>query len=134
MGAAAVRELARAAVLLAVLSGGAQAQVHSGAEPDTLLADHAVDAAPAITDAWLGSDKFQHVGLSYATSAFAFAAAAAAGRDADSALMIALPVGAVAGIGKELLDLRRGGLFSMKDLVADALGLAAAYFLLREVQ
>jgi uncharacterized protein YfiM (DUF2279 family) len=87
-----------------------------------------------VTDAWLGSDKFRHFWMSYATTAFSFAAARAAGQDTDAALWVAVPVAGAAGVGKEIFDLRSGGIFSVRDLVADALGVAAGYFLLREVR
>jgi uncharacterized protein YfiM (DUF2279 family) len=86
------------------------------------------------TDAWFGTDKLQHFWMSYATTAFTFAAARAAGLDARAGLAVAVPAAAAAGVGKELLDRKRGGPFSVKDLVADALGVGAAYFLLREVR
>lgn len=85
-------------------------------------------------DRWLGSDKPRHFWMSYATTVFSFAAVTAAGEDGDTALRVAVPVGAVAGIGKEIYDRRRGEHFSVRDLVADALGIAAAYFVLREVR
>jgi uncharacterized protein YfiM (DUF2279 family) len=87
-----------------------------------------------VTDAWFGNDKFRHFWMSYGATAFTFAAVRGAGVDAETALWVSLPVAAVAGIGKEVLDRRRGGIFSVRDLVADGLGLAAAYFLLREVR
>ncbi|MEX0906973.1 MAG: hypothetical protein WD054_01485 [Gemmatimonadota bacterium] len=85
-------------------------------------------------NAWPGSDKFTHFGMSYAVAAFAFAASRSAGADADGSLTIAIPVAVAAGVGKEIMDRRRGGPFSGRDLVADALGVAAAFFLLREVR
>lgn len=91
-------------------------------------------AAVQPADAWLGSDKFRHVGMSWAVTAFGFATARAAGADTDASLRIAVPVAAVVGIGKEIHDRRRGGIFSARDLVADAVGIAAAFFLLGEVR
>lgn len=87
-----------------------------------------------VTDAWFGSDKLQHFGMSFAVTAFAFAGARMAGTERDPALRVAVPVAAVAGVGKEIHDRRRGQLFSVRDLVADALGISAAFFLLREVR
>jgi uncharacterized protein YfiM (DUF2279 family) len=87
-----------------------------------------------VTDAWLGSDKLQHLGMSFAVTAFAFAGARVAGMERDPALRVAVPVAAVAGVGKEFSDRRRGDIFSVRDLVADALGITAAFFLLREVR
>ena len=99
----------------------------------TLMQPPALPQEPK-PDTWFGSDKGRHFWMSYATTAFTFAAARAAGTDSEPALTIAIPVAAVAGIGKEVYDRRRGERFSVRDLVADALGVAAAYFLLREVR
>jgi uncharacterized protein YfiM (DUF2279 family) len=87
-----------------------------------------------VADSWLGSDKFVHVGMSWASALFAYAGLRLAGADADTGLTIALPIAGAAGLGKELYDRRRGGRFSVRDLVADAVGVGAAYFLLREVR
>jgi uncharacterized protein YfiM (DUF2279 family) len=84
-------------------------------------------------DAWLGEDKFRHFWASYVATAFGFAAAVAADQERDTALLIGIGTGATAGIAKELSDSRRT-FFSTRDLVADALGITAAYFLLREVR
>jgi len=85
-------------------------------------------------DNWLGSDKARHVWMSYVTTAFTFAAVYSIEDDKDLALTVAIPAAAVVGIGKETYDRRRGERFSLKDLVADAVGIAAGYFLLREVR
>jgi uncharacterized protein YfiM (DUF2279 family) len=122
--------LARLAVMVTVLTA-AEPPVQHGAFIDRLPPPAAVRGG---TDAWLGSDKFQHFWLSYATAAFTFAGVRSASGDSGTALWIALPVAAAAGVGKEVHDRRRGGIFSMRDLVADALGIGAAYFLLREVR
>jgi uncharacterized protein YfiM (DUF2279 family) len=134
-----VSELARIAVLLAGLTSGPPAvqpaidtHIIQSVEPVRCCAGATAAQQPA--DAWLGSDKFRHFWMSYATAAFTFAGARAAGLDADAALMVALPAAGAAGVGKEVRDRRRGGIFSVRDLVADALGIGAAYFLLREVR
>lgn len=95
--------------------------------------DRLLPGLPA-ADAWLGSDKFRHFWMSYAVTAAGFAAARAAGQDSDAALAGGITVSAAAGIGKELFDRRHYGLFSVRDLLVDALGISAAYFLLREVR
>lgn len=156
-------ELIRIAVLVATLSGAHDAPVAAvrpglglsagSAVPARALTDivgvrSAVRPVPVmgsdttamtsvrrhVVDAWLGSDKFQHFGMSYAVTAFTFAALRTAGADAGPALTAALPVAAAAGVGKEVHDRRRGQIFSLRDLVADGLGIAAAYFFLREVR
>jgi uncharacterized protein YfiM (DUF2279 family) len=104
-----------------------------GAAPISPVA-RAPEPADSRTDAWLGSDKVQHFWMSYATAAFGFAAVSALGQDPGRALNVGLVSAAAAGLGKEFHDHYRGWTFSVKDLVADALGLAAAYFFLREVR
>jgi hypothetical protein len=125
-----IDSLARLAVMVSVLTL-TEAPVQEAGFIDRLPSPAAMRGA---TDAWLGSDKFQHIWMSYATAAFTFAGVRAASGDSGTALWVALPVAAVAGLGKEVHDRRRGGIFSVRDLVADAVGIGAAYFLLREVR
>ncbi|MEO5510673.1 MAG: hypothetical protein ABIS27_08570 [Longimicrobiales bacterium] len=82
----------------------------------------------------LGPDKLQHFAMTYAITAFTYAAARSADVGPGDAVAAAAVTAAVAGIGKELLDHRRGGPFSMSDLVADALGGLAAYTLMKQVR
>jgi uncharacterized protein YfiM (DUF2279 family) len=138
-----MNELLRVGLLLAGMNAGSVPAAccrTAVAAPDvatdafaTARPDGSAFAAPA-ADAWLGSDKVPHFWMSYATTAFTFAAVSAAGGDRDAALGAGIGAGAVAGIGKEVHDWRRGWTFSMKDLVVDAVGVAAAYFFLREVR
>jgi uncharacterized protein YfiM (DUF2279 family) len=119
-----VGELVRAALVCMTL-----------AAPSTGVPEAApVIAAPQPADPWLGADKFRHAGMSFAITAYGYGAARAAGADRGAALYIALPVAAAAGVGKEIHDHRRGGVFSIRDLVADAVGVAAAWLFLREVR
>jgi uncharacterized protein YfiM (DUF2279 family) len=85
-------------------------------------------------DPWLSSDKFQHLLLSYAATAFTFAALRTAGAGSSQAVAGAAAGSLALGVGKEVHDLRRGGVFSVRDLIADAVGIAAGYYLLREVR
>lgn len=85
-------------------------------------------------DAWLGPDKFRHLWMSYAVTAAGFSGVYALGGETDAALTVGVATGAAAGIAKEIYDRHDYGLFSVRDLVADALGITAAYFLLREVR
>jgi uncharacterized protein YfiM (DUF2279 family) len=117
-------------LLLGTAGGPAPAQVEA-----TPAAAQMQQPVPIqVTDAWLGSDKFRHAGMSYAVTAFSYAAARGAGAGRDASLQVAVPVAAVAGIGKEIYDRRQGGIFSVRDLVADAVGIGAAVLLLREVR
>jgi uncharacterized protein YfiM (DUF2279 family) len=140
----AVGELLRIAILLAAVSAAppevqpaAPGHIIQPAPPPTpgvpRVQETGVVALPQ-ADAWLGSDKFQHFAMSYAAAAFAYAGVRAAGADGDAALRLSIGAAAAAGVGKEVRDRRRGGIFSVRDLVADAFGLGAAYLLLREVR
>lgn len=93
--------------------------------------------APAVqmpADTWLGEDKFRHFAASWAAMVFTYSAARAVHDDSDAALAIAVPVTAAFGIAKEVVDHRRGGPFSFRDLTADALGAGVAWLFLREVR
>ena len=77
-------------------------------------------------DRWLGADKVQHALLSGATLAFSFAGMRAAGIDRRPALVGAVVPTAIVAFGKEIRDRRVTGRFSVRDLLADAVG-AGAY-------
>ena len=119
------------AVLLAALGGPG----HNAAAP----ADALMLMRPPLPvemqsppDPWTSEDKFRHAAASWAAMVFTFAAVRSVD-DADTALAIAVPVTAAFGIAKEVVDRRRGGPFSFRDLAADALGAGAAWLFLREV-
>jgi len=88
------------------------------------------DTIPEIPDRWLGSDKLRHFFLSFGATGFARAGARAAGAG-DASRWIGPAVAAAAGVGKELSDHARGWGFSLRDLVWDAAGIAAAALALR---
>lgn len=90
--------------------------------------------AQTASDPWTSEDKFRHVAASWAVTVFAYAAARSIDVDAETALVIALPVAGAAGVAKEIADHRAGGLFSFRDLAADALGAGVAWLFLREVR
>lgn len=89
----------------------------------------AVEQAPA--DPWFGQDKVRHALHSYAAVAFAHAAGTAVGLDADAALGGAVVVAAVLGVGKEVADLLGGAIFSVRDLVWDALGIGVGVLVMK---
>jgi len=93
---------------------------------------HVADVTPpaVAADRWFGDDKLQHFTMSFAATSFAFATARSIGVGEPAA-----PAGAaaalVAGIAKEVWDVRGGGSFSLRDLVWDAAGILAGYALAR---
>ncbi len=79
-------------------------------------------APPRAPDPWLGSDKARHFVLAGMVQGTAFGVATAAGVEGRPALVAASVATAVASVGKEVHDRRRGGRFSARDLAWDALG------------
>jgi len=74
----------------------------------------------------MGADKVKHFVASAAIQSLAYAAFRQRDDRRGAALWKATVVTAGASLGKELLDRRRGGSFSGKDLVWDAAGAGAA--------
>lgn len=115
--------LAAALVLVAAPVAAPMAAQPVGARPPA----RADTAAPRLApDRWLGADKAQHFFVAGFTYAGSFALARLAGQERRSALVTAAAPTALISVGKELRDRRVTGRFSVRDLVADALG-AAAY-------
>jgi uncharacterized protein YfiM (DUF2279 family) len=77
-------------------------------------------------DAWVGQDKFQHAGMSYAITSFAFAGTSNEGAAIASASVI--------GILKEVYDRKNGRPFSIKDLLWDAAGIALGYVVIKQTR
>lgn len=92
----------------------------------TVAPSHPRTLATQEGDAWLGADKFKHAGMSYAITAFSFAAS-----DSEEA---AIASGVAAGILKEVMDRRRGSLFSVRDLLWDAAGIALGYAVIKQTR
>lgn len=91
-------------------------------------------ASPAVpADRWLAEDKARHFAMSFAATGMSYGAARLA---LEPATARATAVGAAVamGIGKELWDVARGGPFSVKDLVWDALGVALGHTLVQRME
>lgn len=89
----------------------------------------AQDTAPQAEDRWLGSDKLWHFAASFATVGAAYHLCANRLEWSEPAPTGIAAGGTLAlGLTKEFADLAGPGKhFSWKDLVADALGIAAGY-------
>ncbi|HSH44285.1 MAG TPA: hypothetical protein VK966_00380 [Longimicrobiales bacterium] len=84
-------------------------------------------------DAWLGEDKARHMGMSFAATLFLYGAGRAA-LDHEAALPVAAAGSALAGVGKEVADARRGGRFSLRDLAWDAVGVGIGILLAERIE
>lgn len=89
-------------------------------------------ADSATTGLPFGDDKLQHFFVSYAVYSFSYAGDRAIGFNRKGALINAFGAVLVIGVGKELYDSRHGKIFSIADIVADVLGGAAAYAMLKQ--
>jgi uncharacterized protein YfiM (DUF2279 family) len=109
----------------------AAAALALAAPPDSTPPRHGtveprVASAPDLpADRWLGADKLKHLVLAGFAESTAFAVARVGGMERRAALVTALTAAGGISIGKELVDRRRGGRASVRDLVWDAVGLVA---------
>lgn len=91
----------------------------------------AQDAPPR--DPWFGEDKVRHLGASAALTAIGYGVARNA-LDSDGSIVVAVSAAGVAGLLREVHDHRLGKPFSLRDLLWDALGIAAGYLWIREIE
>ena len=82
------------------------------------------------TDAWFSTDKFMHFGVSAAIPGLTYYAYVyRLEQDQTQGKIISISLTGLIGLGKEIYDKKTKGHFSWKDLVWDALGLTAGYFI-----
>jgi uncharacterized protein YfiM (DUF2279 family) len=105
-----------------------------GSAPDGWVSRSKQIEAQQRGDRWFGEDKLRHFFASYAVAAVGYGSARLVGIESDAALSLATGGAVVASIGKEWADVRRGGPFSLKDLVYDAAGIAVALGILRNTR
>jgi hypothetical protein len=89
---------------------------------------------PRVRDSILGVDKLKHFLLAGFVESVAFAGLQAAGAERNVSLAGAGAATITISLGRELHDRRATGLFSVGDLVWDALGAGAAFLILARVQ
>ena len=119
------------------LAAGAPSPPHIGFAPaPSAVEKHTRIVLPeaAPRDDWFGEDKLRHFFMSFATVAYGYGAARLGTVEHEAALTISIAAGAMAGLGKEVHDKRRGFIFSVKDLVWDAAGVGVGVLLLSSVR
>lgn len=85
-------------------------------------------------DALFGPDKVKHFLIAGFVESVMFSGLQAAGANRNAARSGAISAAAAASIGRELHDRKTKGLFSIPDLVWDALGVGAALVVLNKTQ
>ena len=83
-----------------------------------------------VADPWFGTDKLKHFFLSFFVQSVAYSTLRATNVGHQSSLHGSGALAIGVGLGKELVDRRRTGLFSPRDLTWDAAGVGAASLLL----
>ena len=83
-------------------------------------------------DRWFGEDKFKHLAFSYMITVGTFGAARLVA-DRDASITLGAIAGVAAGIGKEIYDAKTQGP-SARDLIWDAVGIAAAVLIAQETR
>ena len=85
-------------------------------------------------ETWLGPDKVKHFFMAAFVESISFGGLEAAGGSRNTAFAGAIGTTVAISIGRELHDKRTKGLFSLGDLLWDAIGAAAAGQMLRHAQ
>lgn len=85
-------------------------------------------------DPWFGMDKVKHFFMTAFVQSVSYSTLRLTNADHRSSMIGATAVSAGFGIGKELFDRRRGGVFSTRDLVWDAAGATSAGALLNQTR
>ena len=87
-----------------------------------------------LADPWLGFDKVKHFFMTAFVQSVSYSTLRLTNADHRSSMVGATAMSAGFGIGKEVLDRRRGGVFSTRDLVWDAAGATSAAALLNQTR
>jgi uncharacterized protein YfiM (DUF2279 family) len=103
--------------------------------PLLLALSLSVGAPKPPPDRWLAEDKLRHFFASFVVTSLSAGAARAAGLDRAASMWAGAGVGAGAGAAKEIRDRASGrGTPSFRDLVWDAVGIAASAIVARQVR
>ena len=94
----------------------------------------ALSVSVAISDPWFGIDKVKHFFMTAFVQSVSYSTLRLTNADHRSSMIGASAVSAGFGIGKEILDRRRGGVFSTRDLVWDVAGATSAAALLSQTR
>ena len=113
-----IRRLALLAAALAISASGLSSQAHS----------------PKAKEPAFGPDKVKHFLIAGFVETMAFSGLQAAGTTRNTARSGALAAVIGASIGREIHDRRTKRLFSIPDLVWDALGAGAALLIINKTQ
>ena len=98
----------------------------------TLLLALALQGQPS--DRWFSADKIKHFFMGAFVQSVSYSALRATQVNHRSSLIGATAANVVISVGKEVVDARRTGLFSRRDLVWDAAGAGASMLLLTRTE
>lgn len=89
---------------------------------------------PKAADPAFGVDKVKHFFMAGFVESMTFAGLQAAGSNRSPAKAAAITAAAVASFGREIHDKKTKGLFSVRDLIWDAIGASAALLVINKTQ
>jgi uncharacterized protein YfiM (DUF2279 family) len=97
-----------------------------------LLLSAGLECAPSdrARDPWFAEDKLKHFFTSFVVTSISASGARAVGLDRRQSIRVGAAVAGTSGLLKEVDDARRGGVFSVADLVWDAGGVGAGVLML----
>ncbi|MEX2284444.1 MAG: hypothetical protein WEE89_18285 [Gemmatimonadota bacterium] len=108
--------------------------LHPGNASVSQRVDRSVNQEQRYPDEWFAQDKLQHAFMSMAVVGFAHAGARLVGIEKTGAVVVGVSSSAISGLWKEWHDRRIGRPFSYRDLVWDALGIAAGALVMDNVR
>lgn len=123
-------------ILAALMPAISMAEAEKDKHQQTLEVSRGVlpgEQAKTARDSWLGDDKIEHFFVSAMIVGFGFFAMREPfARSENTSLIVAGGLAVSAGIGKEYYDSRsQRGVSSVKDLLADVLGIGILIFLIK---
>ena len=122
-----------AALFLGMSAAAVSASAQGIATGQPVPAEDSVQKQPQ-HESWLGPDKVKHFFMAAFIESAAFSGLEAGGGSRNSAFAGAVGTTVAISIGREVHDKRTKGLFSLGDLLWDAIGAAAAGEMLRHTQ
>jgi putative lipoprotein len=125
--------IAAAALVLGTSAASLSADAQGVGADRAGLAEDSLQKVPQ-RESWLGPDKVKHFFMAAFVESIAFGGLEAGGGSRKAALAGAIGTTVAISIGRELHDKRTKGLFSLGDLLWDAIGAAAAGEMLRHTQ
>ncbi|HEC77809.1 MAG TPA: hypothetical protein ENI34_01530 [candidate division WOR-3 bacterium] len=112
------------------ISGAAEEPAEKNDDSPAAILDAPLKEKLLITDSWFSRDKFLHFSTSSALTGITYSFwLKQLKQDENRGKIYSVSLSALLGVGKELYDKKKKGLFSWKDLFWDGVGVAVGYLI-----